>query len=53
MSSNIQAFHSGFPLPFLQCQAAVQQPFRAFPSSYWQKPGNFFPFSSNQLFEIS
>jgi hypothetical protein len=34
LSINLWTFPSGFPVPFKQCPAAVQEPFRAFPSSY-------------------
>jgi hypothetical protein len=43
--AGIWAFPSGFPIPFQQCPAAVQQPLRAFPSGYRLKHGNFHPFS--------
>ncbi len=44
LSNSLWAFPSGFPIPFQQGPAAVQQPLRAFPSGYWLKPSNFRPF---------
>jgi hypothetical protein len=44
LTAGIWAFPSGFPIPFKQCLAAVQQPSRAFHSRCWLKHGNFHPF---------
>ncbi len=53
LTAGIQAFLSGFTIPFQQCPAAVQKPLGAFHSGYRKKRGNFDSITLKDHFSVN